>query len=381
MNKRLVYGVIGGCLVILIGLAVGAFLYTHERVEEEYDLGPERELVLDSHLTLQTYLERLEIDVDRDPNIHDTKGLDEADLIFLRLPAATNEEWLDEVMGDWVAEGGHVVLVEPTLEQIEVWWSLLWDELFSIEEIDFDSGYWASIVEEYAVGDDHWYFEVDWAPVGEEVVLSSQADFAAVSEGERTPIFVSGPVGQGRVTVVPADDFLTNDGLKRGEIAGALADVMSLQPGWPESSMIVLRDQRWSWIGEVFRAGWPVFLAIFLLLVFGLSRARRFGPTIPEPDRRRRRRADHIRAVGHFLWDNQGGDVLVESARRALIEAMARRRPSTRTMSPARRLELMAQHLDVSQDLLRSLLYGPIPRKPGSYTSMIAQIENLRRKL
>lgn len=378
-HRRLYLALMGGAFLVLVIVAVAAFLATHEKVEVDVPAPPDPQIEQDPYFTLESYIRELDIAIERQPDDLDSATLESQDLVILKLNAPSDRQWVDEVLGAWVDGGGHAIIIEPRGHEINDQWRWGDQEFVDVESIDPLSPEWVNISESVdAVSNlDFFDFDLDDEPV----VVPETLDYLGFSPSNDDIFAASQARGAGRVTVVTDEYVLTNQGIKSTGVAETVVDWIRLGRSWPESALFVTESRRWTWIDEALARGWPFFVAVLLLLVFGLSRARRFGPPIPERERRRRRRGDHVRAVGHFLWKHNAGEVLVEASRRALIDAMSRRRPSLKTMSQGQRLEVMAEYFEMPQQKLRSLLYGPIPRSSGDYTSLIHELETLRRQL
>ena len=208
------------------------------------------------------------------------------------------------------------------------------------------------------------------------------ADFIGYDEEEMTLAVASAARGEGRLTVMMEWQWLRNKHLGDGEQGQMLADLLSLQGEWPQVVVLSLWVPSTGWMKIVQRRAWPIFMALFVFLILGLSRARRFGPMIPEPDRRRRRRAEHVEATGRFLWTRGSSEVLLEATRRALFDAVARRRPSIRTLSQRDQTKMMAEELGVApQEMWRLLREDGYMSGSEEFRRTISRLEELRRRL
>ncbi len=388
MSNRSVAIISVGVVGLLAVLVVVQFLATHERKEVEVDLGAELEVLTRPFLALETFLNKLEIEVDASPDPHDPQDVDEVDIIFMDPGLALYEGWSREVDREWIKDGGHLVLVEPdeAVGRGEEFVTALglteYDVQFDPDEIyeDWDVSFAelpSQVTRDYPL-DSRVNDTLRWRDT---IMAPESVDFVVVTEDEELPVAASTADGEGRLTVITERDFLTNEGMEWDGMGEVTADLLTLQGEWPQEAVIFLRHQRRGWFSEALQRGWPFFVGLLILLLFGFSRARRFGPAIPQPDRRRQRRREHIRATGHFLWKHHGQAAMIDASRRALIEAVARRRPSIRKLKSSRRFEIMSEELQISAERLRALLDGPIPRRANDFQSMIARLEELRRKM
>src|SRR5699024_5077160 len=117
---------------------------------------------------------------------------------------------------------------------------------------------------------------------------------------------------------------------------------------------IVLNPGRRSWMGYVVRKGWPFFVCLGLLLAAGLLRGRRrFGPRLADPMPERRRRVEHIEAVGRFFWQRGNTKVLLSETQQALMRALEHKNPELSSARGARRWELIAEMLNIELEQAR----------------------------
>lgn len=380
---------IGAGVVVVVAAVALWFVQTHERQEVEVDAPPEPEARFNPYLALEDYLRALEIDVEVVEDAGRVDEIDETDLVVLSSEVAAWEPWWRRPTDGWINEGGHlVVLVGDHGEGAEA--LERYEDLNLVEHdvADFDAD--REDVHRYDYDGHPLEFEktlrefVDEQDDEDEPVETFRGpidpDFVAVND-EGRPLVSSRARGDGRLTVV-ADEWLwTNQGLEHGEMGLLIADVLAADGDWPTDAIAFVESSDWGWLGTVFKRGWPVLAGLLVLLGFALTRARRFGPPIPTGDDRRRRRVDHIRATGRFLWDHGAREVLVESSREALIQKLRRRRPSLQTMTDRRRLEIMAEELQTTSEDVERLLEGPIPRSRSDFQSLIAELERQRRNL
>lgn len=382
--------VVGGVVVVLIAVMVAAFFATHERQEVEVDVSPDPEARANPYLGVERFFEQLEIDVAVSTR---PEMFSDADVIFASAGVMIYDDWRETMISEWLTGGGraHLVLVaEPGvgegpagvrdhLEMVDYDRDAPPEGEAQILEYDYDPD---------AVGGESWTELLDQLQDDDDDEASSRTvlgpadpDLIGVREDDGRLMMISAPRYDGRVTVIPDGQILTNRGLEGGEVGLMLADLLGADGHWPREAHLFLGHQRRGWLDEVWTRGWPFFAGLALMLIAGLSRARRFGPPIPEPKRRRRRRGEHIGATGRFLWDHGAQQVLVEATRRALVTQLQTSHPSLKTMDDQRRLEVMAAQLDVSPGQLRRLMECPIPDKPRDVQDLIAELEQLRRKL
>ncbi len=383
MSKRFAAVLVVVALVVA-SLLMGLFLWTHEREEVDVQPPPEPEARANPHLALEMFLDELDIDVHTASR---PDAVDDADVAFVSSRVLIYEAWQEHLDGGWLHDGGHlVVAVEPGMEEAPDEIAELLDlDQFDIEEPQVADARVIEYSYDESAGADDFAELIEMIEEElhqhEQVMGPRRPDLAGVRQDDDRLMMLSAAREKGRVTVIPDERMLTNDGLAGGEMGQMLADVLGMSEEWPQQAEVVLGQHRRGWLDDVWSRGWPFFAALLLLLVAGLTRAKRFGPPIPEPDRRRRRRGEHIQATGQFLWDQNAQHVLVEAARGALIDELKRRRPSLKAMDDDRRMEAMAAQLDTRVATLKRLLQCPVPRKAAQTRDLIAELEEMRRRL
>ncbi len=390
MKDRTIYIIVGVFIALSCIGAVVWFQHTYERVEVDVDLGMEPEALRNPYLGLERYFEALDIEVESSARWQGPEELEGKDVIIVDLSVVLYSSWARHHLVPWTNNGGHLILLEPGLESSEDFeaQSATRREFFASLQLDWE---WSRCedLEEITVSYEvtSWSYssgssDLDSSDSECQVTLPKGTDYLAVASTHKVPIVTSGSQGQGRVTVVPDRWTVTTESLREPEAGQMWADVLALQSVWPEEMLFSPKREGQGWLARVWERGWPTFIGLLLLFLLGLTRARRFGPAIAEPDRRRRRRAEHIEATGRFLWHRSGSDVLIRATRRALLEAMARRRPSILALKPEQKYRLMAEELQVDEEVIKQLMTSSeIVQRPEEFRYLIARLEELRRNL
>lgn len=372
------------------------FLETHEREEVEVDVPPEPQARFNPHLGLERYFDQLGVELTIADDADESARVEDADLVMLSSEVAPWQQWWDRVADGWMRDGGHLVVLqggrddgeaaaeryaELNLTDFRAGDFEIGDEDVYVYDYDWEAlaapAEWRQVVDE--LGDD---FEApDDDDEDDEIRGPIEPDFVAVDAEDQRPLATSRARGDGRLTVVTDGRVLTNEGLNHGDTGRLIAELMAMDEDWPEEAVAFVEPPGWGWVATLWERAWPVVVGLVVLLGFALTRARRFGPPPVEHDQRQRRRADHVRATGRFLWDRDCPEVLVESSRRALVEQLHRRRPSLQTMDDEEQIEVMADELGITAGELQRLLEGPIPENSAEFQSLIAELERRRRRL
>lgn len=363
-----VLGTMGG-LLLVAGL-IGWFYWSHERVEVRVEEEMQGVVRRDNYLLMKRYLEALGVGVDEPHRLvaQDFEGLQ---LAILELEALEVYPWARETLRGWVQEGGHLVLVISG-EEVARGAAIL--EAFQVREGE-------------AVGLEPREYAFEFLVERRETYLPEGADMGFDIRNDHkpqaAPLAVSAPRGRGRLTVVQDGQALSNDVLMAsGEGGQFLADLLSMNQSWPERGLIYLQPGAPRWLKRTAKRGWPALVALFLLLLAGVSRGRRLGRIIRLRERAQAQRAEHVEATGRFLWHHAGGEVLVEATQRALLDRLTRRRPPTRLMSLSEKARLLAREIGEDEGEVRRRL-GELgaAQSEESFQQAIQDLEELRRRL
>lgn len=365
-------GFLIGILVVVVCLGAWTlwFYSTHEKVEVQVRMGMEGPARRDHHLGVKRYFEALEVSV-REHRVLEQRDFEGADVAVVVLKGLKVHPWAADEVSEWMEAGGHLVLFASSEPDYEEFMLL---NAFDArgDEAELDVERWP-----YHLGSITARGSWEDVPEG--------ADYGAtdLSREEERFVVLSAPRGKGRLTMIHGEDLLETWSLGYGEGSGQLwADILSMGEDWPEDALFFTRPAESLFDLSLPRRGWPALVALLFLGVAGVSRGRRFGPVIELSRHRQVRRADHVEAMGRFLWHHNEGELLIEATQRALLEALGRRRPSTRRMSVAEKGRQMAEELGEDKERVRLLLReggGLMSRE--EFQQKIARLEGLRRRL
>jgi len=127
---------------------------------------------------------------------------------------------------------------------------------------------------------------------------------------------------------------------------------------------------------------WAVIISATILLLFWLwSASRRFGSLLPEPPRARRRLFEHIEASGHFLWRHNQAQVLLHSARQALLKRLESVHPDWVGLSQLELSQHLAQLCELPADEIEIALHGSKANTAVAFTRSLQIITQIRKKL
>lgn len=371
MNRRtLVAVVLAG--VLFVGISAAAFFGTHERREVEVREPPVGEARSNRFLALERLWTRYGHAVEsvasrtEAPVIHSTavETQREFDVVVLGspdtdVPADQLDAWVK-----WVSLGGTLI---TTVSDESAPTSLLRAFDFADDQVELRGD---------PAGPTFEVSEPPWRHADRMKGWAMNRDRLWTAD-DGTVVAVEREIGSGKVILLHATSVFSNARIGDAEHAEYAVELM------PEGGAVVLivrHPARISWVAEVVERTWPILVGVVLLLLFAVQAGRvRFGPMIPPPSRDRRRRLEHVEAVGRFLWKNGESAMLADATRQALFADLRRRRRLARRGGDPTAEEL-AEALEIPLAEAREVLRDPRP-KPTEFVTWIRQIETYRRTL
>jgi hypothetical protein len=194
-------------------------------------------------------------------------------------------------------------------------------------------------------------------------------------------VAVSRPMGDGRITVVPDLSMFSNRRIGKFQHARIAHDLFWQTSGkMGQDARISLYGKRVSWMGYLWSLFWPTSFALLLVLLFAvMGGLRRFGPLVAPVQTARRRRTEHVVAIGRFMWKHSAGDTLLAAAQESLIQAVARGRAPSK-MKRSEKAKWLAERTGITIDEARRIMAEHAPENPKQFADLIKQIEDLRRR-
>jgi len=192
-------------------------------------------------------------------------------------------------------------------------------------------------------------------------------------------------IGNGMVTLVSDLKFIENKKLgsaDHAEILWYLVHGLHSSVYQPKAVWLIHNDKMPPLWRLLWQYGWAFILSLLLLFIaWLLSSTRRFGPLIPKAEENRRSLSEHITSSGHFYWKNNKRSKLLNSARQALIQKLARVHPGWAQRSEQEQLDIIAKHSKLTPDSLHKALYSTEIKTAEEFTHTIQLLEQLRKTL
>jgi hypothetical protein len=199
--------------------------------------------------------------------------------------------------------------------------------------------------------------------------------------GDGGPHLVEVAHAKGRIAALTSDEPLLNETIGDADHAEFLLR-------WVRDGRAA-RAPVWIFFGEE----WPSLLTLLrrhalpalvagaaLLLLWLWASLWRFGPALPAPDPARRRWLEHLEAAGRFHWRQDRGAVLLGALRDELARELGRKRPAWSRLPERERVERLAHASGLSLDEVTHALFDAA-RAPRSFSSAVRSLERIRAAL
>jgi hypothetical protein len=356
-SERRVLGlVVAGLSLIVVALA-GAALSQLERRTLEIEVGPSEEARRNPFLAAERFLARLEIPVASESGRERLRRLPPpTDTLLVRHPGFLAPE-RRRALDQWMTDGGRLVVTASV------------PETGGAEERDLAAGYGVRLSTEDAErsaadGQTEVIAEISVEAAGRplRVAFSTERALETVAEPEMAIIaadrlrMVRLPVGDGSLTVLAEERFMTNAAIGEHDHALVMAYLLAPAPG---GTVWLLYDREMPWIGALVWSAAPyaIISGALCLLAWAWSAGARLGPLQPVPGRDRRDLLEHLDASGDFLWRHGQADHLIKPTRRRVLELWRRRRPDLGRLDDAALAHAIALATDEDPDVVVRALH------------------------
>jgi uncharacterized protein DUF4350 len=419
-------------VMVVLGLAVGAFFLTCEPVDSEFHRGYTGEAARNHYLAAERLLGRMGMPA---RSVSDVGALGElpgeSSTIVIPTARRSFDPATNQRLLDWVERGGHLVVVtwqlwddpkrtpDPILDPLGI------EQFSNDDDADDDDTEQAppdaqpetpdSPDTQTAPGDDASddepadaapdddpdadagdppdYAEADFPdreqPLrvrfdpGFRLELADEAPDALILEigDDDGSHWLTLRHGKGLLTALTDDYFMTQP--KIGDLDHAeLVYRMSRLGGHRGIVWFVTGDQRPSALSLVLRHGWMVVASAALLLGLWLwSASRRFGPLRSEGTSARRELMEHVRAAGRLQWRAGAGRELLDAVRTALFTRMRERHPGFESLDPAGQARALETLSGVPRARVADALAFGDETDAAHFAAKVAILDKLRRSL
>ncbi|EGV19159.1 DUF4350 domain-containing protein [Thiocapsa marina] len=326
-SERRVFKLVVVGLILIVVALIGAVLSQLERRTLQIEIGPSEEARRNPFLAAERFLARMEIPVASESGRERLRRLPPpTDTLVVRHTGSLAPE-RRRALDQWLTDGGRLVVTASA------------PETAGAEEGDLAAGYGVRPSTEDAkrsAADDHTEViaEIPVEGTGRPLraAFSTERALETVAEPDMAIIaadrlrLVRLPVGDGSLTVLAEDRFMTNAAIGEHDHALLMAYLLAPEPG---GTVWLLYDREMPWLGAVVWSAAPyaVISGALCLLAWAWAAGARLGPLQPVPSRDRRDLLEHLDASGDFLWRHGQADPLIKPTRRRVLERWRRRRP------------------------------------------------------
>jgi hypothetical protein len=161
------------------------------------------------------------------------------------------------------------------------------------------------------------------------------------SSGQGTPMLVRYAYGAGRVTLLPANQWLENAQMIEPDHARLLTALVADRPGTVHLQHYSIPGGLLTWLWQQAPAFWLALIALLALWIW--SRLPRLGPILADPEPRPNQMRDRLRASARFDSRHTRGQSLIEALRDELGARAQRRYPGWHQLSAEERRDRLCQ--------------------------------------
>jgi hypothetical protein len=192
-------------------------------------------------------------------------------------------------------------------------------------------------------------------------------------------------VGEGMVTLVSDFRFIKNYHLEKSDHAELFWHLLHRQNqslDKPSEVWLIHNDEMPSLWTLLWRHAWTLIITLSLMfLTWILMVSRRFGPLIPKQENDRRSLKEHISSSGNYYWKNHKKQKLIDSTRHALMQRLTQVHPGWTQRTKDEQIQLLATQTELTPEAVEKLLYAQNIEQADEFTSLVRQLENIRKSI
>ncbi len=186
--------------------------------------------------------------------------------------------------------------------------------------------------------------------------------------------------GKGRAVLFSDMDWMQNDSIGEHDHAAFLEALAGLAEPGRRRAALVIREAPPSlpaWLLE--RAPAALGLLVVLVVLALWRAAPRFGPLLPDPAEARRSLLEHLQACGRFQWRLQEGRALLQAARQAALDHLARVHPGWTALAPDALCRRIAEHTGLAEERVFRALRYERAADPHGFTEALQTLDLIRK--
>ena len=366
-----------GAVVLIVGVGSWWFLATHERVTDTRRTGWDREARVNEFLAAERLLQHFDIESESTAALTPSNWLpDVGDTIVTHatVSIATIEE--RSYLLNWVAEGGHLVLLAPydSTEELDDFMSEFGFYLFDAEPED----------EEVAELPDAADYDIDISFTAERIDYDDwgdEFDVSATLSDDYGALVARRAWENGYVTLTTTNYHFNNYNIEEDDNGRLFMDLVA---GFVDPGKV------WFIYAAEFPSLWAViwrsvpYLIVALVVLFLLwlwSVIPKFGPDAAPEVTTRRSIGEHIRAAGLFVWRHRGASVLTDASADALMHDAERKHPGIGRLSREKQAQVIARISGITSQQALDMLVNSDTSQPREFVHTMQSIQNTRKKI
>ncbi len=373
--------------VIVLLLVLGAVIYaawfysSHEKYTTEQFVGYEGEARFNGFLAAELFLNAVGVNAESRETLVPSQWLpDFGDTIVMRVSGSITAVPERLALRNWIAQGGHLVLLPPYTET-DLSDALLADFNLRLVPVDFDSDDDEEVEEVPDETETSADYLVDLPLISYRVEQIEDVAGSVTLSDDIGNIVVRHEYGDGYVTVVSGASLFTNRALDRDDHARLFLDIVDGYISTETVWLVYNADFRSLW-ARIWQAA-PLLvialLAVFLLWLW--SAIPRFGPRTVEAPPARRSIVEHVKAAGNFVWRYDGGSQLFEATRAAVLHEAEARHPGISRLPLRDQVSLIANLSNRSEQAVMDALAPFSGRNHRAFTQTIELLQDIRSEL
>lgn len=373
--------------IAIFALFTAWFFLTHERVPDSSYTGYQGEARFNRFLAAEMLLTELGIEAESRAILEPSEWLpDYSDTILTRLSAPISVDDERVALQDWIAAGGHLIIMPPNNDTVlvenflaEFGYEITQQSAPEEEEKDGDG----ENVDDGSETDDEETFDyhLDLDYMSDRITILDDTTESTTLSDDLGIVAARRTWGSGFVTVVSSVRFFSNSRLEDEDHARLLLDVVAgyIEPG----KVWFIYDASFAplWLLIWNNAPFAVLGAAALLLIALWAAMPVFGPTIFSDKPVRRSIIEHIRAAGTFVWKQHGSKDLNDSAARAILHEAEGRHPGISRLSKTKQAQLIARLTGLDAQAVLDAISSGGESHMREFTQHMETLHKIRKEL
>lgn len=359
-----------------------------EKVTKDIYIGFSGEARSNSLFAARLFLKRMGIPAEK-VDVYELENLPSIDTVIIinTYRSSLTEERIKKILA-WVERGGHLVTVigdvydedDPDILQsiLDVRSEdtrYLKNEFFNQKDDKDDSEFDPRAEITLKGLDKKYILNVKYI---DPIKTNNEADEKVLVKG--VVYLINRVYGEGLITISSDLNFAENRNIEDEDHAELFWQIVHFKHKhignvWLLNSDDVPALSSWLW-----NYAWQLILTLIVFLGLWLySLSPRLGPIIPNKELNRRRLLEHIQASGHFFWNKDQQDKLIESSQQSVLQKMSTLFPAWHQLGVDEQIKLVSEYSGLPAEELGPLLYSSKQRSMDEFIHLVQQLEMIRK--